>query len=90
MGLRTGANPAREEKESAMSSTMTEVTLTAPDISCAHCVATIEREVGVLPGVAHVEANVDTKKVDISYDPSRVSLTQIEAALDEAGYPVQK
>jgi copper chaperone CopZ len=33
---------------------------------------------------------VDTKRVDIDFDPGRVSLAQIESALDEAGYPVQK
>jgi copper chaperone CopZ len=43
-----------------------------------------------LPGVASVEADPDTKRVEIDYEPGRVSLAQIEAALDEAGYPVQK
>jgi copper ion binding protein len=66
------------------------VTLSAPDISCAHCVAMIKEEVGTLPGVARVEADPDTKRVEIDFDPGRVSLAQIEAALDEAGYPVAK
>lgn len=73
-----------------MSSTIDTVTLTAPDISCGHCVMTIEEEVGALAGIASVEANEATKQVEISFDPSRVSLAQIEAALDEAGYPVAK
>jgi copper chaperone len=73
-----------------MSSTLTEVTLTAPDISCGHCVATVKSAVGALAGVASVEANEATKQVDVSFDPNRVSLDQIEAALDDAGYPVKK
>ena len=73
-----------------MSSTLNEVTLIAPDISCAHCQATIEREVGALPGVASVEVDIAGKRVDVSYDPNRVSLDQIEATLDEAGYPIQQ
>jgi copper chaperone len=50
---------------------------------------TIENEIGALPGVQNVKANADTKQVDISFDPSQVTLTQIEDTLDEVGYPVQ-
>jgi copper ion binding protein len=77
-------------KENLMASMMEHVTVTAPDISCAHCVATVKEAVGALPGVASVDANPDTKRVEIDFDPGRVSLAQIEAALDESGYPVAK
>jgi copper chaperone len=77
-------------KEKTMASMVESVTLTAPDISCGHCVATVKSAVGALAGVASVEANEATKKIDVSYDPNRVSLDQIEAALDDAGYPVKK
>jgi copper ion binding protein len=73
-----------------MSATIETITLTAPDISCGHCVMTIREEVGALAGVASVDANEATKTVEVSYDPGRVTLAQIEAALDEAGYPVAK
>lgn len=69
---------------------MERVTLTAPDISCAHCVMTIKEEVGALTGVASVEADPASKRIEIAYDPSQVTLAQIEEALDEAGYPVAK
>jgi copper ion binding protein len=71
-----------------MASMMEHVTVTAPDISCAHCVATVKAAVGALPGVASVEADPDSKRVEIDFDSGRVSLAQIAAALDEAGYPV--
>lgn len=73
-----------------MAATIEHATLTAPDISCGHCVASVKEAVGALSGVANVEADEGTKRVEVAYDPGRVSLTQIEAALDEAGYPVQK
>ena len=73
-----------------MASMMEHVTVTAPDISCGHCVASVKVAVGALPGVASVEADADSKRVEIDFDPGRVSLAQIEAALDEAGYPVAK
>ena len=73
-----------------MASMMEHVTVTAPDISCGHCVATVKEAVGTLQGVASVEADADTKRIEIDFDPGRVSLAQIESALDEAGYPVAK
>jgi copper chaperone len=79
-----------ERREQFVVSMMEHVTVTAPDISCGHCVATVKNAVGALAGVTSVEADVATKRVEIDFDPSRVSLAQIEAALDEAGYPVQK
>ena len=73
-----------------MASMVEQVTLTAPDISCGHCVATVESAVGALSGVTSVTADESTKRVEIAFDPNRVSLDQIEATLDDAGYPVQK
>ena len=73
-----------------MASTVERVTLTAPDISCGHCVATVEEAVSGLAGVASVSANESSKQVEVSYDPNRVSVAQIEQRLDDAGYPVQK
>ena len=67
-----------------------EITLTAPDISCGHCVATIEQAVGGLDGVQHVEAGLDTKRVTVRFDPERVSQAQIEAVMEDEGYPVAK
>ena len=73
-----------------MSTMIENVTLTAPDISCGHCVATVKDAVGKLPGVASVEANESTKQVQVAFDPNRVTVAQIEAQLDDAGYPVSK
>jgi len=79
----------RAEKN-LVSSTLQDMTLVAPDISCAHCVATIKRSVGDLDGVEHVDVDMETKRIAIRFDPSRVSLDRIEATLDDEGYPVQK
>ncbi len=73
-----------------MSSTIERATLTAPDISCAHCVATINKAVGGLDGVSKVATDEQTRQIAIEFDPARVSLAQIEATLDEEGYPVQR
>jgi len=72
------------------SDTLDRVTLIVPDVSCGHCVETVTREVGTLDGVAQVDVDLPTKHVTVTFDPARVSLEQIEATLDEAGYPVAK
>jgi copper chaperone len=42
----------------------------------------------VIPGVETVSTDLPTKKVHVHYDPSRVTMDQVEAALDDAGYTV--
>lgn len=69
---------------------MVTTTLTAPDISCEHCVATVKKTVGQFAGVQSVDANADTKQITIAYDPNQVELSKVEDALAEEGYPVQK
>ena len=66
---------------------MTTLTYKAPDISCGHCVHTIQTEVGELPGVKSVAAQEDSKLVTIGYD-SPATKEQIEALMAEIGYPV--
>lgn len=65
-----------------------QVTLTAPDISCGHCVATVQKAVGALPGVESVVASETTKKVEVSFDPAQVDLAKISSVMAEEGYPV--
>jgi copper chaperone len=73
-----------------MSAVTQEVTLVAPDISCGHCVATVQKALIPLEGVNRVEASVETKHVVVDFDPNRITIDRLEAALDDAGYPVQK
>ena len=70
-----------------MSSTIEQATLTAPDISCGHCVTTINQAVGALDGVRRVETSEQPKQVQVEYDPRRLSPAQIEAVMDEESYP---
>ena len=68
--------------------TTTNTTLRAPNISCGHCVMAIKKAVSALPGVAAVEGDPASKQVKVTYEPDRVSLEKIEAAMAEGGYPV--
>ena len=68
---------------------MTTVTYTIPNISCHHCVHTIKNEVGELPGVKSVEADVATKVATISFE-TPASEEGIKSLLAELNYPVAK
>lgn len=73
-----------------MSTSTTEhVTLLAPDISCGHCVTTVQEALGQQEGVKLAMANAETKFVDVDFDPSVTSVEEISTTLAEAGYPVK-
>ena len=66
---------------------MTTVKYSVPNISCGHCVHTIQMEVGDLPGVEAVEASADTKTATITFgDPATEEA--IKGLLAEINYPV--
>ena len=65
---------------------MTNKTVKVPNISCGHCVATIEREVGGLAGVASVKADRATRDVTISWDPASTDWAAIERLMKEINY----
>jgi copper chaperone len=67
-----------------------EITLSVPDVSCEHCVHTVNGTLSQLAGVQQVSTDIPSKTVHVRYDPGQVSLDQIAAALDEEGYPVVK
>jgi copper chaperone len=67
---------------------MNTLTVKAPDISCGHCVHTIQSEVGELAGVQQVVANEQTKLVTITYDEPATE-QQLKELLAEIGYPAQ-
>ncbi len=67
-----------------------DIVLSVPDVSCAHCVKAIDGALGSLPGVEAVATDIPTKSVRLRYDSAQLSMEQIEAALDDAGYTVAK
>lgn len=66
---------------------METITLSAPDISCGHCVATVQNAVGKIEGVQDVSASAESKQVEVTFDNGRTDRGAITKALDEAGYP---
>lgn len=61
-----------------------ERTYVVEGMTCDHCTAAIEGEVGVVDGVSAVQADHTTKRVVVSGE--NVDDAAVRAAIDEAGY----
>ena len=65
---------------------MTEITYSIPNISCDHCVHTIQMEVTELEGVQSVEASAGTRQATIVFRPP-ASEARIKELLAKINYP---
>lgn len=65
---------------------MTSKTFVVPNISCGHCVNTVQNELSELNGVSSVWADKDTKQVVVEWD-APANWESISALLNEIGYP---
>jgi len=61
-------------------------TFKVPNISCSHCVHTVQSEVSELEGVKKVIASADTKTVTVEWEAPQ-SWENIKALLTEINYP---
>ena len=61
-----------------------EITYTVAGMSCGHCKSAVEGEVGRVPGVESVNADLDTKLVVVR--GQALADDALRAAIDEAGY----
>ena len=57
-----------------------------PNISCGHCVQTIQNEVGDLSGVNRVTANQETQMVVVEWQAPQ-TWENIQTLLEEINYP---
>jgi Cu+-exporting ATPase len=65
---------------------MTNKILKIEGMTCAACSKAVERASKKLPGVEEASVNLATEKLSITYDESKVSLEDIQAAVEKAGY----
>lgn len=65
---------------------MTTVTYSIPNISCGHCVHTIQSEVSELPGVKSVQADQNARKAVITFEAPATE-DKIKELLAEINYP---
>jgi Cu+-exporting ATPase len=62
------------------------VTIPIGGMTCAACAKRIEKVVGKLEGVISTSVNFATEKATVTYDPQKVRMSAIRAAIEKAGY----
>ncbi|HET7035997.1 MAG TPA: heavy metal translocating P-type ATPase [Thermomicrobiaceae bacterium] len=67
-----------------------ELTLPIEGMTCASCVRRVEKALSRVAGVEQASVNLATEQARVVFDPVRVRLPQLEAAVAKAGYQVGK
>ncbi len=55
-------------------------------MTCATCVATIEKSLKNLDGTLDVNVNLAAEKAFVTYDPMKISVPEMQKAVEDAGY----
>ncbi|HNR01010.1 MAG TPA: heavy metal translocating P-type ATPase [Anaerolineaceae bacterium] len=65
-----------------------QVILPITGMTCANCVATVERNVKKLDGIDEAVVNLVTEKATISFDPEKIDLNKISDRVTKSGYGI--
>jgi len=64
------------------------ITLPILGMTCANCVATVERNLKKVDGVETANVNLSSERAAVSYDPDKATLPDFIARVEQAGYEV--
>ncbi len=62
------------------------LTLPVEGMTCASCVARVEKTLKKIDGVANASVNLATEKATIEFDSSKVNLSELQRVVADAGY----
>jgi Cu+-exporting ATPase len=65
-----------------------QVTLPITGMTCANCVATVERNLKKVNGVQSAVVNLSSERAVVEFDPGRASLDDLIGRIQHAGYGV--
>ena len=65
-----------------------QLTLPITGMTCANCVATVERNLKKVDGVQIANVNLSSERATVEYDPSLAGLDDLIARVQRAGYGV--
>ncbi|MBV6393697.1 MAG: Copper-exporting P-type ATPase [Anaerolineales bacterium] len=68
--------------------TTRQLTLPITGMTCANCVATVERNLKKLDGVDNAVVNLSSERATVDYDSAKLGLTDFIARVNRAGYGV--
>ncbi|MCX8007913.1 MAG: heavy metal translocating P-type ATPase [Coriobacteriia bacterium] len=81
-----GAVPIDERPAASATTGKARVTLAVTGMTCASCAAVIEKVVGRLEGVEDVAVNLANETAVVAFDPARLGVDDLIAAVRRAGY----
>ncbi|MGC2456520.1 MAG: heavy-metal-associated domain-containing protein [Gallionellaceae bacterium] len=67
---------------------METIQLNIHGMSCNGCVSNVSKVLRAVPGVSKVEVSLEQKHAIVTYDPAQAGITQLKAAVEDAGYDV--
>jgi P-type Cu+ transporter len=65
-----------------------QLTLPITGMTCANCVATVERNLKKLDGVEKAVVNLSSERATVDYEPAKLQLADVIARVERAGYGV--
>ena len=65
---------------------MQTTTFQVSGMTCQGCARGLAKALKALPGVANAEVSLDAAEATVTFDPAHVSIAQLRAALEKAGY----
>lgn len=63
-------------------------TLPVTGMTCANCVAAVERNIKKVDGVQEVNVNLSSERASVVFDPSLAGLSELVARVERAGYGI--
>lgn len=66
--------------------TLRTTNLYSNELSCPSCIGKIEGRLHALDGVEHASVHTTTGRIEVRHDPEAVSVSDLVAAIGEAGY----
>ena len=67
---------------------METTTLKIGGMTCGGCVASVQRVLKALDGVARADVSLEKNEATVEYEPARVKPADLEAAVEDAGYEI--
>lgn len=66
-----------------------EITIKIYGMTCGHCQKRVANAISSLEGVESVDVNLESEYAKVSFDPQKISLDEIKAAILKAGYSTE-
>ena len=67
---------------------MTEAILKIEGMSCQHCVMAVKKALGTIPGVE--SSDVEIGEAVVKYDEAQTKRSDLEEAVEKAGYSIKR